>query len=45
MPKHKERFWSSKKKLAKDKVSPNYVEQNLVFDMANFEIGRFSFKS
>ncbi len=31
-------FWSSKKKLTKFKVVPNYIAQNRVLDMANFEI-------
>ncbi len=38
MPRHKKFFWSSKKKLTKFKVVPNYSAQNRVLDMANFEI-------
>jgi len=38
----KENFWSSKKKLANDKVIPNHVKQNRVLDMANFEINFLS---
>jgi len=30
-------FQSSKKKLTKDKVMPNHVEQNQVLDMVDFE--------
>ena len=38
MPRHKKLFWSSKEKLTKFKVVPNYSAQNRVLDMANFEI-------
>jgi len=38
MTRHKQLFQITKKKLAKDKVNPNHIEQNWVFDMTNFEI-------
>jgi len=37
MLRHKNKFWSFKKNLTKDKVIPNCGTQNQVLDMANFE--------